>query len=72
MIGDKPYLRSEKFLTPNKPIGEALENIRTNVDLDKDFSLSVEDMLMVAVVKKKRIMLPDLCLFLTYQGEIGC
>jgi len=39
VIGDKAYLRSEKFLTPNKPIGEALENIRTNVDLDKDFLL---------------------------------
>ncbi len=39
VIGDKAYLRAEKFLTPNQHIGEALENIRTNVDLDKDFSL---------------------------------
>ena len=39
VIGDKAYLRTEKFLTPNKPIGEALENITTNIDLDKDFSL---------------------------------
>ncbi|MEJ7642806.1 MAG: hypothetical protein WKF36_11545 [Candidatus Nitrosocosmicus sp.] len=39
MIGDKAYLRTEKFLTPYKPIGEALENIRTSVDLDKDFLL---------------------------------
>ena len=39
MIWDKAYLRTEKFLTPNQPIGEALENIRANVDLDKDFLL---------------------------------
>jgi hypothetical protein len=38
VIGDKTYLRTEKFLIPNNPIGEALENIRTSVDLDKDFS----------------------------------
>ncbi len=38
-IGDKAYLRAEKYLTPSdKPIGEALEEIRTTVDLDKDFS----------------------------------
>ncbi len=37
MIGDKAYLRTEKILTPNQPIGEALENIRTSVDLDRDF-----------------------------------
>lgn len=37
VIGDKAYLRVEKYLTPNKPIEEALENIRTTVDLDKDF-----------------------------------
>lgn len=43
VIGDKACLRAEKFLTPNQPIGEALENIRKNVDLDKDFSLSVDD-----------------------------
>ncbi len=40
VIEDKAYLRAEKFLTPNKPIREALENIRTSVDLDKDFLLS--------------------------------
>ncbi len=39
VIGDKAYLRTEKILTPNKPIGEALENIRANVELDKDFLL---------------------------------
>ena len=39
VIGDKAYLRTEKFFTPNQHIGEALENIRTNVDLDKDFLL---------------------------------
>ncbi len=35
VIGDKAYLRTEKFLTPNQPIGEALENIRTSVDLER-------------------------------------
>ncbi len=39
VIGDKAYLRSEKLLTPNQPIGEALENIRTGVDLDKELLL---------------------------------
>jgi hypothetical protein len=39
VIGDKAYLRAEKFLTPNSPIKEALENIRNNVDLDKDLLL---------------------------------
>ena len=43
VIGDKAYLRAEKFLTPNQPIGVALENIRNNVDLDKDLSYSNED-----------------------------
>ena len=43
VVGDKAHLRTEKFLTPNQPIVEALENIRTNVDLDKDFSYSDED-----------------------------
>ncbi len=38
VIGDKAYLRVEKYLSPDKPIEEALENIRTTVDLDKDFS----------------------------------
>ena len=42
VIGDKAYLRTEKFLTPNQPIGEALENIRTSADLDKDFLFSDE------------------------------
>jgi hypothetical protein len=37
VIGDKAYLRAEKYLTPDKPIGEALEEIRTTVILDKDF-----------------------------------
>ncbi len=43
VIGDKAYLRTEKFLAPNKPIREALENIRTCIDLEKDFSLPTED-----------------------------
>jgi hypothetical protein len=38
VIRDKAYLRAEKYLTPNMPIREALENIRISVDLDKDFS----------------------------------
>jgi hypothetical protein len=37
VIGDKAYLRAEKYLTPDKPIEEALETIRTTVDSDKDF-----------------------------------
>ncbi len=37
VIGDKAYLRVEKYLSPDKPIEEALENLRTNTDLDKDF-----------------------------------
>ena len=37
MIWDKAYLRTEKFLTPNQPIREALEDIRIRVDLDKVF-----------------------------------
>lgn len=43
VIGDKAYLRAEKFLTSNQHLGEALESILNNVDLDEDFSLSVED-----------------------------
>ncbi len=39
VIGDKAYLRVEKYLSPDKPIEEALENLRTTVDLDKDFLL---------------------------------
>ncbi len=35
VIGDKAYLRAEKFLTPNQPIREALENIRTSADLER-------------------------------------
>ena len=33
-------IRAEKYLTPNKPIGEALENIRKSADLNMDFSFS--------------------------------
>ncbi len=36
VIGDKAYLRAEKYLTPDKPIAETLEEIRTTLDLDKD------------------------------------
>jgi hypothetical protein len=37
VIGDKVYLRLEKYLTTNAPISEALETTRTTVHLDKDF-----------------------------------
>jgi len=37
VIGDKAYLRVEKSIAPDKPVEEALENLRTSVDLDKDF-----------------------------------
>ncbi|MBA3978401.1 MAG: hypothetical protein H0X50_09465 [Nitrosopumilus sp.] len=37
VIGDRAYWRAEKFLTPNEPIHQALENIRKNTRLDKDF-----------------------------------
>ncbi len=40
VIGDKAYLRAEKYLTPNKPIGEALENIRKSAGLNMDFAFS--------------------------------
>ena len=37
VIGDKAYLRAEKSIAPDKPIEEALENLRTSVGLDNDF-----------------------------------
>ena len=37
VIGDKADLRVEKYIVSDKPVEEALENIRTTVDLDKDF-----------------------------------
>jgi len=37
VIADKAYYRAEKSLTPNEPMVQALENIRTNTDLTKDF-----------------------------------
>ncbi len=39
-IGEKVFYRAEKSLSPNEPISEALENLRTNTDLDKEFQLS--------------------------------
>jgi hypothetical protein len=36
VIGDKAYLRLEKYIVSDKPVEEALENIRTTVELDKD------------------------------------
>lgn len=36
VIGDEAHLRVEKYIAPDKPVEEALENIRTTVDLDKD------------------------------------
>ena len=36
-IGDRAYLRAGKSVAPDRPVEEALENIRTSVDLDKDF-----------------------------------
>ncbi len=41
VIGDKAYLRVEKSIAPDKPVEEALENLRTSVDLDKDFDVLV-------------------------------
>jgi hypothetical protein len=43
VIGDRAYLRAWKFLTPHKPIQQALENISNTVDGDRDFSLSEDD-----------------------------
>ncbi len=40
VIGDKAYLRVEKGVAPDKPVEEALENLRNSVDLDKDFLAS--------------------------------
>ncbi len=37
VIGNKAYLRVEKSVATDKPVEEALENLRTSVDLDKDF-----------------------------------
>ena len=37
VIGAKAYLRLEKYITADKPVEEALETIRTTVDLDKHF-----------------------------------
>ena len=37
VIGYKSYLRLEKSVAPDKPVEEALEDMRTSVDLDKDF-----------------------------------
>ena len=38
VIGDKAYLRAEKYLTSDKPIGEALEEINKNYcRLGQDF-----------------------------------
>ena len=72
VIGDKAYLRTEKFLTPNKPIGEALENIRTNVDLDKDFSLFDGDADGCDSEKEDNNVTYPHFVFLIYQGEVGC
>lgn len=35
-IGDKVFYRVELGLTPNKPVEEALEKLRTEVVIDKD------------------------------------
>ncbi len=40
VIGDKAYLRLEKSAAPDRPVEEALENLRTDTDLDKDFLTS--------------------------------
>ncbi len=40
VIWDKAYLRTEKSVAPDKPVEEALDNIRTSVDLDNDFLAS--------------------------------
>ena len=37
VIGDKAYLRVEKYIVSDKPVEEALNNIRTTVELDKFF-----------------------------------
>jgi hypothetical protein len=37
VIADKAYYRLENSITPNEPIVTALDNIRTNADLDNDF-----------------------------------
>jgi hypothetical protein len=35
-MGDRVFFRVEYALTPNKPVEEALENLRTDVIIDKD------------------------------------
>jgi hypothetical protein len=40
VIDNKAYLRAEKSIAPDKPLEEALENLRTSLDLDKDFLTS--------------------------------
>jgi hypothetical protein len=35
-VGDKAYLRTEKFLTPNKPMPQALEKNSKNMNLNKN------------------------------------
>ncbi len=42
-IGDRVIYRTEKSLTLNEPLSGALENLRTNTDLDKDFQLSFDN-----------------------------
>ncbi len=43
VIADKAYLRIEKPVTPNEQIIPALEMLRTNTDLDKDFQFSYDE-----------------------------
>ncbi len=40
IIEDKAFYRIEKPLTPNEPVTIALEKLRTNTDLEKDFQLN--------------------------------
>lgn len=40
VIGNNAYLRAEKSIALDKLVEEALENLRTSVDLDKDFLAS--------------------------------
>jgi hypothetical protein len=37
VIGNKAYYRFEKSVTPNKPVAEAFEDLRKDIDLEKDF-----------------------------------
>jgi hypothetical protein len=43
VIGDKAYYRIEQPLTPNKPIGEALESLRIDKVFDEDFKNNDND-----------------------------